>query len=225
VKAHSFLNGHEVTGDFRVGHGDRATFIDLPRERVQHGTAAANDVAETHGDERAASARRCRSSEALADPFGVPQHVVGIDGFIGADIDETINVTPFAHVEHIECSEHVGLPCFTCGSFERWHALEGCSVEDQVRFVVLKYFVEAVLVAHVAQHGCAAGAILRVDRAHQVLEQGVVAIERNQGRGLERRQLAEQFGADGAPRTGDQDARPADEIGDGSKIDVDDAPA
>jgi hypothetical protein len=50
---HRLLDGHEVPGDVRVGHRDRAAGRDLGAERGEHRAAAAEHVAEPHVEERA----------------------------------------------------------------------------------------------------------------------------------------------------------------------------
>ena len=46
-QAHRLGNGHEVTDDVRMGHGDRAALGDLLFEQGDHGAVAAQHVAET----------------------------------------------------------------------------------------------------------------------------------------------------------------------------------
>ncbi|MNZ53187.1 hypothetical protein D3C78_710580 [compost metagenome] len=54
-----FRDGHEVAGDFRVGHGDRPAALDLLAEQRNHRAGRAQHVAETHhGEARAVGHRR-----------------------------------------------------------------------------------------------------------------------------------------------------------------------
>src|SRR5208337_2602636 len=84
-----FRNRHEIALHLRVSDGDGAAGFDLLEEDRHHAAAAAQDVAETHGDEsRAAIGGIERLDIKLGAALGGAHDAGGVDRLIGADHDE-----------------------------------------------------------------------------------------------------------------------------------------
>ena len=206
---------HEVPGDVRVRDGERTAGAQLLAERVQHGAARAQDVAEAHGQVGAREAARVLRDEALAQSLAATQLARGCGGLVRRDVHEGGDAGRAGRLEDIERAVDVRLPPLQREALEHRQVLEGRRVEHDVGLRLGEDPVQRIAIADVRQH--------RVRRREQcgpadgqldAVQRGLVAVQHDEGRGLERVQLAAQLAADRPAGARHEDAPTGDRLTD-----------
>ncbi len=87
-EAHRFGDGHEVAGHVGAGDRHRAAVEDLVEERRHDAAAAAEDVAEPHGDERPVVAPADVEDDLLGDALGGAHDRARVCGLVGGHVHQ-----------------------------------------------------------------------------------------------------------------------------------------
>ena len=107
-EGNGFGNGHEITDDVFMGHGNGTPFLDLFFEQGDHGTVGTEYVAESYGDEfRVFAVFADGLNDHLADPLRRPHDVRRVNGFVGGDLNEGLNLIFVGAVGDVQRAEHV----------------------------------------------------------------------------------------------------------------------
>ena len=133
-QACGFGDGHEVTNDVGVRHGDGPTARNLLFEFGDHAAAAAQHIAKTHGHEpRAAMRLRERGDDHLGRPLGCTHDIGRVDSLVGADEHKALCPAFAGSQGRVVGAQGVVAQCRLCVMvFHQGHMFVGCSMENNL---------------------------------------------------------------------------------------------
>ena len=146
----------------------------------------------------------------------------GVDGLVGADEHHGAGAGSAGGVGDVAGAERVGEQALAGVGLDDGDVLESGGVEDEVRADGVQQGAQAVGVADVGDVGAAGKRRVGLGDLEVDLPEGVFAVvQQDELRGGEGRDLAAEFGADGAAGAGNEDAAAGDELGDGVAVERD----
>ena len=217
---------HEIAHDIGMGDGDGAAGLDLLFKDGNDAAVAAQDVAETGGDELGLAfhlAVFLGLVEALdidfADTFAAAHHIGGIHGLVGGNHHEFPDSVLHRHVGHHLCRIHIVQHCLGGVVLHHGHVLVGRGMENVVGFEATEVEVHAGTVADRGDNGLHLD--IRVILGHlqtHVVLRGFSLVDEHHGLRSEGRDLTHYLAAYRTGGAGDEDAAPLDFEGKGVEI-------
>ncbi len=190
-----FGDGHEEPPDLGIGHCHGAASADLLLERVEHGPAGAEHIAEPHGQVRSGRSRREAADQPLGHPLVASELARRRRRLVRGDVDEGLDLGRRRGLEDVERPVDVGLPRLLREPLEHRQVLEGRGVEDDLRSRRGEDPVEGLPVPDIGEYGVRGGEERRAEEGElDSVEGGLIAIEENEGFGSQRGQPPAQFG-------------------------------
>src|SRR5919112_3810294 len=184
-------DGHKVPDHVRVGDRYGAAGFYLLAEGRNDGAAATEHVPEADRSvDRLGVLQREFLDDHLGQAFGRPHHVDGVYGFVGRDVDKLARPVGPGSAGDVEGAEDVvddGL-----GRLQLHHrnVFVGGRVEDELRLERLEGEADALGVRDVADEDLRIEEVIATQFRVQVVEAALVAVEQDQLRGAEARDLA-----------------------------------
>ena len=224
-----FRYEHEVSDDVRVGDGDRSPVADLLLEDGNDAAVAAEDIAESCGDELRHApdlALLYRLVEALAvdlaNPLAAPHHIGRVDGLVSGYHNELPGAVLDGEVGYDTGAVDVVLHCYRRVVLHHRDMLVGGGVEDILRPVPGENLLHVLSVGD-AGDDCLVRYVRELPRHHHpdVMHRGLSLVYEYHLRGAELSHLPYDLGADGARRAGDHDPPAAELPPDGVHVHLD----
>ena len=217
---------HEEADDVGMGHCDRTTVLDLLLEDGDNTAVAAEHVTETGGDELGLALHLAvflglveALDVDLADTLTAAHHVRGVHSLVGGDHDELLHPVLHGHVGHDLGRVDVVEYCLGRIVLHHGHVLVGGGVEDVVGFEAAEVEIHAGAVADRCDDGLDLD--VRIVARHldaDVVLGGFGLVDEHHGCRAEGCDLTHDLAADGASRTGDEDAATLDLVGQGVEV-------
>ena len=210
-----FGDGHEVALHVGMGDGDRAAGGDLFFEEGDDAATAAEDVAEADGGESGGAYAVEVLDDHFGDAFGGAHDAGGVYGFVGGDHDEDFRPVAVGRFGDGLGAEDVVVDGFFGLPLHEGDVLVGGGVEDDLWPGLGEDGVDALPVADVGdfRHEAELG-VLGLEFAVDFIDAIFAFAEKVERFWCHRRYLPAEFGADGASRSGDEDAFAGEVAGD-----------
>lgn len=209
-ESYGFWDRHEVAGDIGVCDFDGAAVGDLFVEGRDDTARGAEDISEAHGHELRGMrfGRLTIRLEGLQKNFGEPfagsHNVGGIDGFIGGDEDEPIDLIFSCQLGESGGAEGVIFDRFDRLTFHHGHVLVRCGVEEHLRGEAGEDVAHARFVADIGHLGCDTAAITGVAQLLLDLEEKEFGLfDQDEAPGIVGHDLSAELASNTATGTGD----------------------
>ena len=185
--------------------------------------ATADDVAEPHRHERSAGAPGAGGGEALGDALGVAEHVLGVGGLVGADVDDPVDPMAFrrprgrcAVPRTLVFHPSLGAPSSagTCLSAAAWNTSCG---RWRAKTSSSRSASRMSAITGMQQRASFDGSECMTWWSSESSWSSAISDAR-----FEFGELADELGADRAAGAGDEHAASGDEVAHGGGVDVDD---
>src|ERR1035437_119539 len=218
-KLHRFWNGHEVATHLRVGDGHWPSRLDLLEEGGDDGAARAQHVSESHRKEVAAAVLGGGTHDLLGDALGASHYRRGTHGLVRRYQDERLDRTGDRHRDEVGGAEDVVGDGLDDVLLHERHVLVRGGVEDGVGAEPIEHLSEPPGVPQVGDDRHQVGLWEAPAQLVGDLEDLVLAVVQDEelGRG-KGRDLAAQFGTDGAPGAGDQHDLASHQLADSGEV-------
>lgn len=137
-KLASLRDGHEVTRDVLVRNGDRATLTKLALKQRDDRSMTAQNIAKANSRKDGLTVCRVILNDHLVHTLGGAHYVCGINGLIGRNLHIVAALVLIGKAYNIERAKNVILDCLAGVVFHKRNVFVGCSVENNLRMVLLK---------------------------------------------------------------------------------------
>ena len=136
-----------------MGHGDRASGLDLLLEQRDHRAVAAQYVAKPHRHKAGLALLVHGLDDELTQPLGGPHDIGGVPRFVGADHDELPAAVTAGGQGGLVGAEDVVLDGLAGACLHQGHMLVGRSMVDNVRVIGGEHLLQFALIPDGADQG------------------------------------------------------------------------
>lgn len=137
-KLASLRDGHEVTRDVLVRNGDRAALAKLTLKQRDNRSMTTQNIAKANSRKNGLAVGRIILNDHLVHTLGGAHYICRINGLIGRNLHIVAALVLVGKAYDIERAKDVILDCLAGVVFHKRNVFVGCSVENNLRMVLLK---------------------------------------------------------------------------------------
>jgi len=131
-------DGHEITRDVLVRNGDGTAFAKLTPKQRDNRTVATKNIAKANSRKDGLTVCRVILNDHLVHTLGGTHYVRGVNGLIGRNLHVVAALVLIGKAHDVERAKNVILDCLAGVALHKRNVLVGCSVENNLRMVLLK---------------------------------------------------------------------------------------